>query len=372
MARAHLFRPVTDELGNLLFGATVTVRQADLNTSIIQPIYTGPTGDTVLTNPLSLGSGFVDIWLDTPERVNLLVQSTGRPDISIYLDVQPPATEVVRSAYPLTITNLPLIGQVLTGTDGSDAAWADPPALVGGVPTHYHPGTGATSVALGTGAVASATSSTAVGVAAQATAANATAFGQAAVASAAGATALGSTATASDIDTVAVGFGAAASQQGATAVGYNSGATGLQATAIGGTASAIGDNSLALGYTASASGTGAVALGASSSASGLSSLAVGTGATAANSNAVAVGPGATTTADNQIALGTSAHTVLALGNMQAMADAFLAGSGGTLGFFGSAGTTIQTVTGSRAGSAPLAALLTYLADIGLIIDASTV
>src|SRR5690242_20280163 len=106
MARAHLFRPVTDEKGNLLYGAQVTVRKADFAEPIEQPIFAGPldSAETV-ENPYVADNGYVDIWLDTPERVNLYIESTGREPISLYLDVNPPAPEVVRSLYPLTITN---------------------------------------------------------------------------------------------------------------------------------------------------------------------------------------------------------------------------------------------------------------------------
>lgn len=371
MARAHLFRPVTDEFGNLLYGASVTVRRADLNTTISQPIFPGPISLVEVVNPMVIPSGFVDIWLDVPERVNLLIETVGRAPISVFLDVQPPAPEVVRSSYPLTITNTPATDQILTGTSATEAAWTDVPEPPGGVPEHFHPGTGLRSVVLGTAAVASGANATAVGDAAQATNDNTTAFGQAAHALFTGATAFGSTAVANGDHATAVGYTASASQQGALAVGYDASSSGLQATAIGGIAQAFGDDSLALGYGASASGEAAVALGASSSASGASSLALGTGATAVHSHAVAVGPGVATTADNQIMLGDTTHTVLAVGGVRALADAALAGVASTLGFFGSAGVTQQTVTGGDGGDLVLRALLGYLDDLGLIVNAST-
>lgn len=46
-------------------------------------------------------------------------------------------------------------------------------------------------------------------------------------------------------------------------------------------------------------------------------------------------------------------------------------SGGGLGFYGSAGGTIPTITGSRGGNAALASFLTQMAGIGLLVDGTT-
>ena len=373
MARAHLFRPVTDDSGNLLYGALVTVRKSTAPEPISQTIYAGPRFSAAeVVNPMTLDSGFLDIWLETPERVNLLIESVGRAPISIFLDVQPPATEVVRSAYPLTITNAPVLNKVLTGTSDTQAAWASIPAPPPGVaPAHFHPGTGPGSVALGTGALASSQDSTAVGDDARATAVAATAFGQDAQALATGSTALGVGTRSFGSDSLAVGHLATASQQGAVAVGANASANGVQAVAIGKNAQSMGDDSLALGKAAIASGSAAVAFGLNASATASSALALGAGATAGHVNSVALGLGATTSADNQIALGTVAHTTLALGEVRALGDAVLCGAEGVLGFFGATGATKQTVTGPDNGDLVLRDLLAYLGDIGLIDNQST-
>jgi hypothetical protein len=248
MARAHLFRPVTDEAGNLLYGANVTVRRANLNDVIGQPIYAGPTLEAeVLANPMIITSGMVDIWLDIPERVNLWIESIGRDPISIYLDAQPPAKEVVRSLYPLTITNAAVVAKVLTGSaTDHEASWEDVPAAPPGVaPPHTHASTGLNSLALGVGAVAS--------------------------------------------------------------------------------------------YT----------------------------------NSAALGTNAVTTADDQIALGTAVNTVLALGEVRALGDVAISGDGRLLSFFGATPVARQVVDGSDGGDLTLRALLTYLGDLGLIINEST-
>ena len=373
MARAHLFRPVTDVTGILLYGATVTVRKSGVNEAISQSIYAGPlAGAAVLSNPMTIDGGFIDIWLDTPERVNLLIQSGTMSPISIWLDAQPPATEVVRSAYPLVITNAPGAAKVLTGTSDTQAAWGAVPTLPeGSAPEHYHQGTGPGSVALGTGAVASGDDSTAVGDAALAIGQKATAFGQDAQAAAIGSTALGASARSLAPDATAVGYQAAATKQGGVAVGAHSGAAGVQATAIGAHSYAFSEDSLALGNTAFATAVSAVAIGAGAQASAVGSTALGAGARAEHVNSVALGADVTTSADNQVALGTAAHTTLALGEVRALGDAALCGAGGVLGFFGATGVTRQVVTGPDGGDLVLRALLAFLDATGLIDNQST-
>jgi hypothetical protein len=53
------------------------------------------------------------------------------------------------------------------------------------------------------------------------------------------------------------------------------------------------------------------------------------------------------------------------------ASAALCGTSGSLGFFGTSGTTQQTVTGSRAGNAALASLITKLAAYGFVVDGTS-
>lgn len=70
-----------------------------------------------------------------------------------------------------------------------------------------------------------------------------------------------------------------------------------------------------------------------------------------------------------------------VGNKLSGNDSYLAKTGGeitgnlridgSVGFYGTAATGKQTITGSRAGNAALADLLTKLATIGLITDSSS-
>jgi len=73
--------------------------------------------------------------------------------------------------------------------------------------------------------------------------------------------------------------------------------------------------------------------------------------------------------DGQLQLGpVSGGTLLGMFNLRGNNDA--TSDGGEMGFFGSNGTSKQTITGSR-NSAALADLLTSLANMGLIVDSSS-
>lgn len=135
MARSHLLRPLTDGQGNLLYGATVTVRDADFSIPIGQTLWNDPVATdpvaNVLPNPFTATAGVVDIWLDTPQRVSVLVEYSGAQADQVYLDVQPPPEQTVISIDgPMAIVNTPTVpGQVLlsTGTAGQ-VQWGTAPS----------------------------------------------------------------------------------------------------------------------------------------------------------------------------------------------------------------------------------------------------
>jgi hypothetical protein len=139
VARAHLFRPITDPQGNLLYNATVTVREVDFAVPIAQTMWSDATSTSdsaVLANPFTAVNGVIDFWLDTPQRVSLLVQSEGIQDILVYLDAPPAPEEIVSSTSSMKIVNAPVTsGQVLlsTGTAG-EFQWGNPPTGTGLTP----------------------------------------------------------------------------------------------------------------------------------------------------------------------------------------------------------------------------------------------
>lgn len=135
MARAHVMRPITGETGDLLYGAQVTVREAEQSVKVAQPLYAGPTGDEQLTNPFVTASGVIDFWMDEPQRVSILVQAEGHSDILVYLDGPPPPDETARTDSPLLIVGEQVPGNVLmAGTTPGQAVWGPVPANSGVTP----------------------------------------------------------------------------------------------------------------------------------------------------------------------------------------------------------------------------------------------
>jgi hypothetical protein len=244
----------------------------------------------------------------------------------------------------------------------------------GNVPPHNHNGTGTNSVALGTSAVASATGSVAVGATASATGTNSSAFGYGASAAGNSAVAVGMASVAGPDYSLAVGAGAVGSPT-ATAwasVGYGANANGQEAVAVGRNAAANSDYSVAVGSgaAAGASGTAAVAVGQNATAAAASSAAVGTGASvgSTHTNSVALGSGSATTAASQIMLGSPGSVTVVPGSYQGYGQASLGAAGSRVGFYGSAGATQQTVSGSDDGNVTLRTLVQALASLGLIVN----
>lgn len=135
MARAHVMRPITGENGDLLYGATVTVRESGLSVGIAQTLYAGPTGEARLPNPFVSPNGVLDFWLDAPQRVSVLVQRAGHSDMLVYLDGAPAPEETARTDSPLTITGLQVPGNVLlAGARSGEAVWGPPPINTGLTP----------------------------------------------------------------------------------------------------------------------------------------------------------------------------------------------------------------------------------------------
>lgn len=132
MARAHVNRPITDTEGNVLYGASVTVRESGLSVPIAQTLFASASGTGTLSNPFVADRGVVEFWLETPQRVSALVQLDGHDDILAYLDAAPPPEETARTDSPLQIVGAPTPGQVLlAGSTLGQAQWGAPPSSSG-------------------------------------------------------------------------------------------------------------------------------------------------------------------------------------------------------------------------------------------------
>lgn len=80
MTRAHFSTYATDNLGNVIPGVTVTVREPDTTTAISETIYAtdDTVGDAEKGNPFtSDADGKITLWLASPKVVDLLVTKTG-------------------------------------------------------------------------------------------------------------------------------------------------------------------------------------------------------------------------------------------------------------------------------------------------------
>lgn len=190
--RAHFTRPITDEQGNLLPNAQITVFDPATTTPIGQVLYSTDVGSNVLTNPYISATGQIDLYLDNPTRVRIGVVQGGLP-MQYFEDVD-----------------------VL-------AAGSDSP----------HTGAGNESLVIGVAATSVGDSSTALGPSASSGGASATAVGTIT-------NALGDY-------SAALGSGASTSGVGATAVGRNTSATGDSSTALGNGAQAADTSAMALG-----------------------------------------------------------------------------------------------------------------------------
>lgn len=96
MTRAHLYRPIQDNLGNLRVGAIVRVLDPATLQAIVEPMYTSDAGLDVLPNPFTANAGVVDIYLDRPRRVLLGIRVGNEAeffatlDVALPVDIPPP------------------------------------------------------------------------------------------------------------------------------------------------------------------------------------------------------------------------------------------------------------------------------------------
>lgn len=89
MTRAKYRDAILTTTGRPVAGATVTVRQPGTSTPITETIYNA--AGTVLANPLTVGStGELELYLDEPKRVDLLISKTGLVSKTVTVDTYDP------------------------------------------------------------------------------------------------------------------------------------------------------------------------------------------------------------------------------------------------------------------------------------------
>lgn len=217
--RAHYYRPVTDDTGNLLPNVQVTLYQPATTTPISDVVYSTDTGTNILSNPWIANNGVIDFYLDNPQRVRIGAVQGGLA-VVYYEDVD-----------------------VLAA--GSDSE---------------HVGAGANSLVIGIGAVSAGNQSTALGPTATSPGSQSTAVGSASNALGDQSVAIGAASTSGTAE-IAVGDGTTTSGGSSTAIGDTANASGAASLALGATSSAAWDHSTALGPDATTTRANQIVLG---------------------------------------------------------------------------------------------------------------
>lgn len=149
--RAHWRGVITDEDGNALPGASVSVVEPNTETLISETLYTtdDSVGNVEADNPLTANSsGEVHIWLDDAKRVDLIVSNPPFPERTI------PSIDVLSTTAPPAAVRLP--GEIVAyggavapagwllcnGAEVSRATYAGLFAIIGEA---FGPGDGATT-----------------------------------------------------------------------------------------------------------------------------------------------------------------------------------------------------------------------------------
>jgi hypothetical protein len=218
-----LYYIAQDSGGNAQANASVRILQPGTTTPIADPFFADDTTITALPNPFITASGLVDIYIDTPQRVDIGITPVGAAE------------------------------QIISNIDiGS----------IGGSGDSNHLGPGTSSTQVGLNAASTGAQSVALGQFSTAGGDDSTALGYSATSGAQNATAVGWSATAGGQRGVALGMQANAPANSGVSVGATSAASGLSSTAIGDTAVANSQKSSSLGANSTGGHNHATAVGA--------------------------------------------------------------------------------------------------------------
>lgn len=93
MPRARLYRPVLDEMGNLVADIFVRLIDPASNTTITSPVYLGPTTTEVTPQPIHFQDGVISLYTDSPRRVRVGVKKGDQAE-KFYEDIDILVTEL--------------------------------------------------------------------------------------------------------------------------------------------------------------------------------------------------------------------------------------------------------------------------------------
>lgn len=125
MARAHCYRPITDDAGNLVTNIAVRLLEPTSVSLVTVGVYTGPSGSSVYGPTWVATNGIIDFYLAAPKRLRIGVTAPNQPEFFLdNEDIWPPADQILTTPVPFTITNSPEANSTLVVTGSNTAAWA--------------------------------------------------------------------------------------------------------------------------------------------------------------------------------------------------------------------------------------------------------
>lgn len=157
--RCHLSLPIVDAQGNLAKTARVTF--TDGNGIPLSDSFYNEQGVNV-QNSSVWELGWVDVYLDKPQRVNLVIFADTFSTTMVGVDIPPPATLSATSPVGQPLVSVPHTSRTLLSDAGGNAVWGLPKT----VNDHQHDGTqtGSTVLNADTSDIDTAPSQTWVGV----------------------------------------------------------------------------------------------------------------------------------------------------------------------------------------------------------------
>lgn len=82
-ARAHLYRPLVDQHGDLITDATVRVLQPGTTDLVTDSLYYNSTDDSILPNPFNVTNGVLDFYMNQAQTVRFGISRPGQAEVFI-------------------------------------------------------------------------------------------------------------------------------------------------------------------------------------------------------------------------------------------------------------------------------------------------
>lgn len=146
MALSHVSFPVTDTAGNLAAAVTVTLLLSETQVAPTNNFYNRPVGGNPLQFPCTFRPGIVDLWSDTPVRVDVFVTLPNNATVEYQgIDLLPRSDNILYGQDTMEITsNAPSQVAALVSTGRNSSAFQ----VIAPTATHQHAGDSTGSVVL--------------------------------------------------------------------------------------------------------------------------------------------------------------------------------------------------------------------------------